>query len=280
MHRTAPTSENGPCAKTEKPWWCLLRAGGGQGSLVCCSPWGPKVWTRLSIWTELKSPPLFCDIPSNLWHIQTNLEWRKGHPSSIHLNVTKMYQMCVYLCKGQQSGLHLCPPEVWCQQWSCQWWWEPLTWRAGKLRGRDERPVTWRSSERRIHTVNMDKETSALKVGGENTEGLGRTEQRQRSAWCEKAWSQSGTGALGRWGAGMDCVELQDREWGQPSFCCIYFFWNTGHMFLFQIFIAFLLFAMVTLLCSWESCHFMQYLKGKKGFCLKYKWSSFSWGQN
>ena len=89
-----------------------------------------------------------------------------------------------------------------------------------------------------------------------------------------------GAGALGLWGAGMDCVELQDREWGQPSFCCIYFFWNTGHMFLFQIFIAFLLFAMVTLLCSWESCHFMQYLKGKKGFCLKYKWSSSSWGQN
>ena len=28
--------------------------GDGQGSLVCCSAWGPKSWTRLSDWTELK----------------------------------------------------------------------------------------------------------------------------------------------------------------------------------------------------------------------------------
>ena len=28
--------------------------GDGQGSLVCCSAWGPKGWTRLSDWTELK----------------------------------------------------------------------------------------------------------------------------------------------------------------------------------------------------------------------------------
>ena len=25
-----------------------------QGSLVCCSPWGRKIWTQLSNWTELK----------------------------------------------------------------------------------------------------------------------------------------------------------------------------------------------------------------------------------
>ena len=25
----------------------------GQGGLACCSPWGPKSWTRLSDWTEL-----------------------------------------------------------------------------------------------------------------------------------------------------------------------------------------------------------------------------------
>ena len=27
--------------------------GNEQGSLVCCSPWGRKSWTRLSNWTEL-----------------------------------------------------------------------------------------------------------------------------------------------------------------------------------------------------------------------------------
>ena len=202
----------------QKSWWYLLRVGDGQGSLMCCSPWGHKGWTRLSNGTKLKSPPLLYDIPSNLWHIQTNLGWRKSHPSSIHSTSLKCIKH-VYLCKGLQTGLRLCPPEVWCQQWSCQWWWEPLTWRAGKLRGRDKLPVTWRSSERRIHTINMDKETSALKVGGENAEGLGRTEQRLRPAWWEKTWSQAG-------GSGMGCAELCDREWGQPSFCCIYFFWN------------------------------------------------------
>ena len=31
-----------------------LRVGDGQGSLSCCSPWGPKCQTRLSDWTELK----------------------------------------------------------------------------------------------------------------------------------------------------------------------------------------------------------------------------------
>ena len=31
-----------------------LGVGDGQGSLLCCSPWGYKSWTRLSDWTELK----------------------------------------------------------------------------------------------------------------------------------------------------------------------------------------------------------------------------------
>ena len=30
-----------------------LGVGGGQGSLVCCSPWGPKSWTQLSDCNEL-----------------------------------------------------------------------------------------------------------------------------------------------------------------------------------------------------------------------------------
>ena len=36
-----------------------LGDGEGQGSLVCCSPWGPKSWTRLSDGTELRVLPTF-----------------------------------------------------------------------------------------------------------------------------------------------------------------------------------------------------------------------------
>ena len=32
-----------------------LGVGDGQGSLVCCSLWSPKSWTRLSDWTELET---------------------------------------------------------------------------------------------------------------------------------------------------------------------------------------------------------------------------------
>ena len=39
--------------------WTWVWVGSGsydeQGSLVCCSPWGPKGWTQLSNWTELRS---------------------------------------------------------------------------------------------------------------------------------------------------------------------------------------------------------------------------------
>ena len=34
-----------------------LGVGDEQGSLVCCSPWGPKSWTWLSDWTELNTAP-------------------------------------------------------------------------------------------------------------------------------------------------------------------------------------------------------------------------------
>ena len=30
-----------------------LGVGQGQGSLACCSPWGHKVWARMSSWTQL-----------------------------------------------------------------------------------------------------------------------------------------------------------------------------------------------------------------------------------
>ena len=44
-------------------WW--------QGSLWCCSPWGPKCWTRLSEWTELKNSQL----PKDLFH---HIPWSIG----------------------------------------------------------------------------------------------------------------------------------------------------------------------------------------------------------
>lgn len=88
----------------------------------------------------------------------------------------------------------------------------------------------------------MDKETSALKVGGESAEGLGRTEQRLRPAWWEKTWKSS-------WGSGMGCAELATEN--EANLLLLHLLFGiTGHMFLFQIFIAFPLFAMVTLLCS------------------------------
>ena len=38
--------------------WTWVWVGSGsydrQGSLVCCSSWGPKSWTQLSDWTELR----------------------------------------------------------------------------------------------------------------------------------------------------------------------------------------------------------------------------------
>ena len=39
---------------TQWTWfWVSLGVGDGQGSLVCCSPWGHNSWTRLNDWTEL-----------------------------------------------------------------------------------------------------------------------------------------------------------------------------------------------------------------------------------
>ena len=40
---------------TQWTWvWASSRSWDGQGGLACCSPWGPKSWTWLSDWTELK----------------------------------------------------------------------------------------------------------------------------------------------------------------------------------------------------------------------------------
>ena len=40
-------------SSTQWTWvWASLGVGDGQGSLMCCSPWGYE-WTELSDWTEL-----------------------------------------------------------------------------------------------------------------------------------------------------------------------------------------------------------------------------------
>ena len=39
---------------TQCTWvWVTPGAGDGQGSLACCSPWGPDSQTQLNDWTEL-----------------------------------------------------------------------------------------------------------------------------------------------------------------------------------------------------------------------------------
>ena len=46
--------------------------GDGQGSLVCCSPWGCKelVWTRVSDWTELNWRQVGLLVPQNIDSIE------------------------------------------------------------------------------------------------------------------------------------------------------------------------------------------------------------------
>ena len=51
--------------------------GNGQGSLVCCSPWGPKSCIRLSDWTELTDSCILCThwftTPSSVFKISSIL---------------------------------------------------------------------------------------------------------------------------------------------------------------------------------------------------------------
>ena len=67
-------------------WWCLVAKscltpgdGEGQGSLVCCSPWGRKSRTRLSNWTCLTlRDPMDGRLPSSSVHGVSQariLEW-------------------------------------------------------------------------------------------------------------------------------------------------------------------------------------------------------------
>lgn len=149
---------------------------------------------------------------------------------------------CVRACGGMMAGECLHLPEAEVQQWrqTCtnstrsymsedgkSW---PSIQRARNPTMAGE--LCWpgdscvESFQRRIHTGDLiGKGMLVDKVGGEGLKAWGRTEHTQGPAWRRRPRGQCSGQLQAAWCMGMDdVVQL-------PSFCCIYLFGITDHIF-------------------------------------------------
>ena len=112
-----------------------LGVGDGQGSLMCCSPWGCKSRTQVSNWTELNSSfQRNTDLSLSL--LLNDIE------GGIVLQLECGFSLCVYASSSTLATSH---KEL--THWKRLWFWEGLgTGREGVNRGWDgwmASPTRW-----------------------------------------------------------------------------------------------------------------------------------------